>query len=415
MQRRDEAEDYLIALSLICNFPTSSIQNDSLWASDGSMVPATSSLCDPKSITAAVSGPTSIVLQIKHRNASILQGEQVGLVAALVLAKISPTIYTDHLNSTTLINDHMSAVSQDRRLCSMNRRSYYRWILDLVTRKRATVTYTKAHTDELTTPASLNREADHLASTSQKLLSSIPIAPIPTFFMDPYTFHRDSDGWIESNIHYFVDLLTAKSTANALALLPKHWMATWLYDPNTPPTWVYTKAASAYTALIQLYARSGQLPTADGMFQKKTTLSQACWFGCPESETPHHIFSVCHRFSVWRLKELESLTITIQRKLDDADIEACHQSSIIHLAKFIFTDSKSVWPLHSTAFFLGQIPKIEPLLSPLSMTNSVNRSRLIHKIAADLHLSSVRLASRIFGDLQKEISKCHTDLYGNHA
>ena len=151
------------------------------------------------------------------------------------------------------------------------------------------------------------------------------------------------------------------------------------------------------------------------MFQKKTAQSRACRFGCPDSETPHHIFSVCHRFSAWRTKELESLTTAIQRKLDDADIETLHQSSIIRLAKFIFTDSVTVWPLHSTVYFLGQIPKIEPLLSPASMSNSVNRSRLIHNIAADLHLSSVRLASRIFGDLQKEISKRHADLYGNRS
>jgi hypothetical protein len=386
-----------------------------MWATDGSMFPATSSLSDLKSITAAVSGPISIVLRVAHRNASILQGEQMGLVAALILAKISPTIYTDHINSTLLIDDYQSAVNQDRRLRSMNGRSYYRWILDLVTRKCATVTYTKAHTNDITIPASLNREADHLASTSQKYSTSIPIAPIPTFFMDAYTFHRQSDGWIESNIRYFVDIFVAKSTADALALLPKHRMSTWLYDLTTPPTWVYIKAASAYTALVQLYARSGQLPTADGMFQKKAALSRVCRFGCPDSETPHHVFAVCQRFSEWRIKELASLTIAIKKRLDDADIERPHQLPILHLAKFIFTDSDTVWPLHSTVFFLGQIPKIEPLLSPLSMSSSVNRSRLIHNIAADLHLSSVRLASRIFGDLQKEISKRHADLYGNRS
>jgi hypothetical protein len=149
------------------------------------------------------------------------------------------------------------------------------------------------------------------------------------------------------------------------------------------------------------------------MFQKKATPSCLCRFGCPDSETPHHVFVVCGRFSEFRSKELASLTVSIKKKLDDAGIDAPYQSAVLHLAKFIFTDSETVWPLHSTAFFLGQIPKIEPLLSPLSITSSVNRSRLIHNLATDLHLSSVRLASRIFGDLQKEISKRHTVLYGN--
>ena len=414
VQRRINAEDYISALATTCNFiPSTSSHDNKYWATDGSMIPATGSIGDPKSITAAVSGPISLILRVAHRNASILQGEQMGLVLALVLAEKPPQIYTDHLNSTVLIDDSRTAVNQDHRLRSMNGRSYYRWILDLVTRKSAVITYTKAHTNDTTLPASLNREADHLASSSQKHLPSIPAAPVPTFFMNPYTFHRQPDGWVESNVRYFVDHFLAKATADTLALLPKHRMSTWLYDLNTPPLWIYTKASSAYTALVQLYARSGQLPTADGMFQKKATISRICRFGCPDSETPHHVFVVCGRFSEYRSKELASLTISIKRRLDDAGIATPCQSAILHLAKSIFTDSETVWPLHSTAFFLGQIPKIEPLLSPLSITNSVNRSRLIHNLATDLHLSSVRLASRIFGDLQREISKRHTALYGD--
>jgi hypothetical protein len=295
----------------------------------------------------------------------------------------------------------------------MNGRSYYRWILDLVERKSAIITYTKAHTNDVTLPGSLNREADYLASSAQKCITTIPLAPVPTFFMDPYTFYRHHDGWVESNVRYFVDHFSAKSTADALALMPKHRMSTWLYDLHPPPTWIYLKASSAYTALVQLYARSGQLPTADGMYRKNATPSSVCRFGCPVTENPHHIFAVCGHFSEFRTKELASLIVSIKKRLDEAAIDHHHQLSIIQLAKCIFSDSDIFWPLHSTVFFLGQIPKIEPLLSPLAMNNSVNRSRLIHNIATDLHLSSVRLASRIFGDLQKIITKRHASLYGN--
>jgi len=83
----------------------------------------------------------------------------------------------------------------------MNGRFYYRWILDLVGRESATISYTKAHTNDTTLSASLNREADHLASALQRHIQSIPLAPIPTFFMNLYTFHREPDGWVESNIH----------------------------------------------------------------------------------------------------------------------------------------------------------------------------------------------------------------------
>src|ERR1700678_2670270 len=150
--------------------------NNNTWATDGSMIPAASTISDPKHVTAAATGPATLVLRLSHRNASILQGEQMGLIIALVLAESPPQIYTDHLNSTMLIDDSSTAVNQERRLRSMNGRSYYSWILDLATRKSATITYTKAHTAGTSLDAALNREADHYASSAQKVIPSIPIA-----------------------------------------------------------------------------------------------------------------------------------------------------------------------------------------------------------------------------------------------
>jgi len=45
-------------------------------------------------------------------------------------------------------------------------------------------------------------------------------------------------------------------------------MAKWLYDPHPPPTYPYIRATAAYSAAVQWYARSGQLPTAVGMKEK---------------------------------------------------------------------------------------------------------------------------------------------------
>ena len=113
-QRRDEAEKYISELALTCNFTPSSLpHNNTFWATDGSMTPAASGLGDPKSITAAATGPTTLILHIAHQNTSILQGEQMGLITALVP---SPQIYTDHLNSTMLIDDSRTAINQENRL-----------------------------------------------------------------------------------------------------------------------------------------------------------------------------------------------------------------------------------------------------------------------------------------------------------
>ena len=128
LQRRDDSENYIIALAQTCKFlPSPSCLDNSTWATDGSMIPAASSISDSKSVTAAAIGPATLILRVKDRNASILQGEQLGLLTALVLAESPPQIYTDHLNSCTLIDDSRTAINQERRLRLMNGRSYYRW------------------------------------------------------------------------------------------------------------------------------------------------------------------------------------------------------------------------------------------------------------------------------------------------
>ena len=40
----------------------------------------------------------------------------MGLITALVLAESSPQIYTDHLNSTMLIDNSRTAINQENQL-----------------------------------------------------------------------------------------------------------------------------------------------------------------------------------------------------------------------------------------------------------------------------------------------------------
>jgi hypothetical protein len=78
--------------------------------------------------------------------------------------------------------------------------------------------------------------------------------------MNEFTFFRvtRNDGWIESNIRIYIEQSVSRMTAEALAM----GQSTWLYHQPNPPTYIYHKATSAYTAAVQLYARSGQLATA---------------------------------------------------------------------------------------------------------------------------------------------------------
>jgi hypothetical protein len=52
--------------------------------------------------------------------------------------------------------------------------------------------------------------------------------------------------------------------------------------------------------------------------------------------------------------------MSIKKKLDDAAVDPHDQKHIMDTAKCMFSDSKKVWPLQSSMYFLGQIPKVEP-------------------------------------------------------
>lgn len=129
-----------------------------MWASDGSMKPASVTMEDDKVVLGAPTGPSMLVLKIPGHNISILHGEQIGLITALILAgQISSDtqqqLLTDHPNSVRLVEDSQLNVSQTPCLCNVNERSYCRWILSLMNRTNIDVKYMPAHRDRDTAEA----------------------------------------------------------------------------------------------------------------------------------------------------------------------------------------------------------------------------------------------------------------------
>jgi hypothetical protein len=149
--RRYWAEESIRKLVPWCDLqPSPTAGGSQTWGTDGSMIPASASLCENRRVTAAVTGPLTLVMQLNGRNLSILHGELMGHILALVLRKDSdgnavPTLYSDHQNSVDLIDDIRTHISQDSRLRGMNGRSYYRWILALVREGRVNMMYTRGH------------------------------------------------------------------------------------------------------------------------------------------------------------------------------------------------------------------------------------------------------------------------------
>ncbi|KII90283.1 hypothetical protein PLICRDRAFT_159732 [Plicaturopsis crispa FD-325 SS-3] len=356
-----------------------------IWASDGSMVPATASADEEKSVVAATTGPKTLVTKIAGRSASILQGELMGQIMTLALIDSTthqnpiPELFTDHLNSVRLLQDSQ--------------------------RKRVNIQYTPGHSNEISLPARLNGEADHYASSSQKHVTKIPVAPVPSFFMDDYTFYREGYGWIESNIRTHMERAHEKSTARKLAIGHRLRMASWLYEPRPPPSFPYTRAASAYTSVVQLYARSGQLPLAGGLREKGKITDEQCRLGCEAVEDPHHIFVDCPRYENWRVEAKEALCRWTEEATTEAGVEEAARKGLLTAAKYMFSDSSEIWPLQNSVYYLGHLPKLERYMPVTENLGKMARERLLHKIAAYWHLTAVRLAARIYGDFAKEMAR----------
>lgn len=271
--RKDNTERLIMNLANVCGFAPSQHSKLGLWASDGSMIPSSAALLDTKTVIGAATGTQTLAMKVSGINISILHGELIGMIAALVLSKSTGTanpnshrLLTDHLNTVRLVADSQTGVDQTPCLRFMNGCSYYRWLLNLTNQSKTQIDYTPGHSTETTIEAKLNNEADFYASKSQEFAKNLPLAPIPTFYMNNFTFHSKTDGWIESNIPSYIDALMTKQSAMELGIGHSLRMSTWAHDKHTPPDYPYTCATSAHSAAVQLYARSGQLATADILF-----------------------------------------------------------------------------------------------------------------------------------------------------
>jgi hypothetical protein len=224
--------------------------------------------------------------------------------------------------------------------------------------------------------------------------------------MNDYTLFRPIDGWIESNIRTFMDSFIARATANEVASTKsRHRMATWLYNTYSNPSYPYTRAFSSYSALVQLYARSGQLATAAGMKEKKQRDDDNCRFGCLSIESDYHIFVDCPHYQEFRTEAGEALFKRVEAKLKNEKLdEECRD--LLHKAKHFYSDIDNLWPLQRSQYYLGHVPLLKehiPIITP--HLNNIKRERLLYNIHTDWHLISIRLASRIYGDLMREAAR----------
>lgn len=373
------------------------------------MIPASASQFDHKSVTAVVTGRKTVCLKLSGCNISILHGELIGLITGLIISHNGPInalIHTDHLNSVRLIDDSRTTINLESKLRHMNARSYYRWLLAILEECPAIIKYTKGHANGDTLSSVLNTTADRLAVSAQSNANT-PYAPIPTFF-DDYTLYNSTDGWIESNSQHYIECRLALNTAQELEYSAGLRLQRLVYDIGSPPDFPYLRAFSCYSVLTQLYARAGQLPTAAHLHSRDKLPVPFCRFGCKvEFEDEHHIFVDCPRFSEFRRQSSEEVSQNTDNRCTDlvekGVISLATAAKIRRVAKSLFIDDCSVWPLHSTKFYLGRIPRVYDLIIQpnASAESSLEIRRQAHFFASLWHISAIRLAGRIWGQVHR--------------
>ncbi|KAK7048603.1 hypothetical protein R3P38DRAFT_2870378 [Favolaschia claudopus] len=404
--RRAFAEQVLKAMIDASTIPVDPILNSSgqtLMASDGSCTPGMPKLHERRSTTfSTVGNKHAAVFSIGGRNAGILQAEVYGLVAASLQASRNPSnsipIYTDHLNSSRLISDAFSNPPATHAWATKPARSLYRWLLQILTAtpspSRPAIIYTQAHTKSESLEARANAVADALASRSHSKPIKPASVPDPTFYMDEYTFFTKEDGYIESNISSYLSHFGARAAAKDQTALP----FTSLYDQHAPPDHPYTRAPSAYSAVVQLYARSQQLPTAFSQFRRSFNSLPWCRMGCKQLETPHHIFVECPSFEAIRINHKSAIAGHTRTLLDSSEgiFDDISRKRLTNVAQNLLRDNE-VWPTGQSQYFLG----LAPNLNTETALTTVAKTRVMTRLANTWHTEMIRVASRIWGELQR--------------
>ncbi|KAJ8095721.1 hypothetical protein PM082_022828 [Marasmius tenuissimus] len=385
--------------------PQPSIHTNTILASDGSMVPPTTSFASHRSVISSIttpSGSTPLSLALFRNSAVTAHAEIYGLIGCLLTATtLHPdkpsTIFSDHLNSINLIQNH----TKHNLISSSPYRSLYRWLLHILQTSPSpiTFTYTPAHTNATDIPSTSNAFADHIASSSHS--NNIPLAPLPTFFMDKFTLFSTSNGYIEQNTLPFVISLCQQHAIQDPLSRPNLTLLRHLYDSHSLPLHPYTRASSGYSALVQLYARSSQLETSLTRFLRMGDRLPWCSFGYTEVESPHHIFVRCPRFADWRTETAAKIALSTKSALSSGVLSRAESDHITSIAEVLLRDHH-IWPLGLSKFYFGLVP---PIPDGARCTQSPDARRTRVKIAMTWHNMLITFTARIWAEYKRSLRK----------
>jgi len=238
-----------------------------------------------------------------------------------------------------------------------------------------------------TDPASITNDfVDSLASRAQTSFPLLHPVPLPTFFMDKFTPYLPPFHFIDSHLSALLDSLIASCSLHDLSFGPLHTLCPFFYNSFTPPPHPYLCASSAFSAVVQLYTWSAQLPTNVPLASQFGDWSTFCRYGCPALEDPYHIFVSCPAFQGLHHEYSWLLISDISHHLCGATLPAPIRSHINHVITHLFQDDDS-WPLGSSHFYLGLLPPLLPNPGPSPLPN--DDAHHLGWVTHSCHLSAI--------------------------
>lgn len=205
--------------------------------------------------------------------------------------------------------------------------------------------------------------------------------------MDSYILYSPSIGYVESDIPSFVSNHLSRLQPVNFEACHEPLPVLALFDDTPPSVFPYAKATSAYSAVVQLYCRSGQLDTALSLATCMQKDHQPwCCFGCRAIEDNHHIFATCPCFAHVRQLATENLSSEVDHVLQLSSLPSVDREHIIHAASGLFTDAHP-WPSCQTFYYLGITPR----------TTSDRCEHTTIRVNQILHTAAIQLAGQIWG------------------
>ncbi|KAG1907521.1 uncharacterized protein F5891DRAFT_1181797 [Suillus fuscotomentosus] len=140
-----------------------------------------------------------------------------------------------------------------------------------------------------------------------------------------------------------------------------------LYDSHRLPDFPYTRASSSFSAVVQLYAQSSQLDTAEVRHRRFRDTPPWCHFGCDAFESVHHIFARCPAFFAIRRAHSMQLCDETSSLLEGGVADRVRKA-LEGAAQRVFFDDAGLWPQYQTRFYVGVLPTLARIVGNISET-----------------------------------------------